>query len=322
MVGGSGNRSIMFAVEDNVVVRDIYIYRGRGVIPRHVTHVYVANLAAVPAHAFEDHPNIEEVECHEGVVKIEELAFNNCPRLRRVIMPGVIEIEWAAFNRCRALTYVEWGKLEIIGDSAFQMCTSLSSIDLPSIKVVDRYAFSGCTNLRDVKFGKELESVRLGAFAGCRSLERIILPLKDGMVTANDIFQYCPNLTHIDLIGGVHETVAALQLEEWKNDMNEEIDSISQILASAPAGNWRDDSGGKARAMRTGIESVLRKIIHYKVEHHSMMDEAAATIQLVLPQDIVRNNVLSFLELPSHTFDGEDDEEEDSDDDEEMDEEE
>ena len=28
-----------------------------------------------------------------------------------------------------------------------------------------------------------------------------------------------------------HDTIAYLQLEEWKNDMNEEINSINQILS-------------------------------------------------------------------------------------------
>ena len=80
--------------------------------------------------------------------------------------------------------------------------------------------------------------------------------------------------------------------------------------------------GGKAQVIRRWISSVLRKIVHYKSEHRRIMDEAAAALQFVLPQDIVLKNVLSFLELPSHTFDGEDDENEDRDEDEEMDEEE
>ena len=49
------------------------------------------------------------------------------------------------------------------------------------------------------------------------------------------------------------------------------------------------------------------------------MVEATTTLQLVLPQDIVMDSALSFLELPSYTFEGEDDEEEDSDDYDEMD---
>lgn len=33
-----------------------------------------------------------------------------------------------------------------------------------------------------------------------------------------------------------------------------------------------------------------------------MLNEAATTLQLALPDDIVTNNVLSFLELPSYSF--------------------
>ena len=145
-------------------------------------------------------------------------------------------------------------------------------------------------------------------FKNCPSLERITLPLKDGMITHDEIFTVCDNLIHLDLAEGeqVHQTVAALHLEEWRNDMNEEIDSINQILPDAPAGlNWVDgawDYGEKAHAIRTRIRSVLEKIILYQEEHQLVLDEAATTLQLALPREIVMNNVLPFLELPSHTF--------------------
>ena len=305
-----GNRSIMFAAEGNdAVLLDIYIYRGGEAIPDHVTHVYVANLSAVPARAFRHHPNIEEVECDAGVEKIEEFAFDNCASLKRVIMPGVKKVEWWAFHLCRALTYIECGKLEIIGMSAFSLCQSLSSIDLPSIKIVGCQAFRDCKNLTSVIFGKDLESIRADALRNCHSLERITLPLKNGMMTRDNIFQGCVKLNHIDLVEGeiLDETVTALLMEEWKNDMNEEIDSISQILPNTPAGTIErhDDVGEKAREIRAWIGSVLRKIVRYRAEHQRTLDEAAAALQPALPNDIVLKNVLAFLELPSYTFDGE-----------------
>ena len=66
------------------------------------------------------------------------------------------------------------------------------------------------------------------------------------------------------------------------------------------------DSGEKVRAIPTWIRSVLRKIVRYKEEHRRVLDEAATTLQLALPRDTVMNNVLPFLALPSHTFEGED----------------
>ena len=94
-------------------------------------------------------------------------------------------------------------------------------------------------------------------------------------------------------------------MEEWKNDMNEEIDAISQILPNTSAGEW-NDPGGKAQEIRTWIRSVLRKIVRYKAHHRRYLNEAATTLHSALPNDIILKNVLPFLELPSHTFDGED----------------
>ena len=222
-------------------------------------------------------------------------------------MPGVEVVKGEAFFACQALTDIECGKLKFIRSRAFCVCNSLSSVDLSSIEIVENRAFSGCTALTNVKFGKELESIGEGAFMNCR-LERITIPLKDGMITRDNVFQGCGNLKHVDLVEGVHdETITALLLEAWKKDMNEEIASINQILPTAPAGDIysQEDVGEKGRAIRTWIRSVLRHIIEYKAQHQSYLNEAATTLQLALPSDIVIKNVLPFLELPSYTFQGE-----------------
>eukprot|EP00985_Skeletonema_marinoi_P034879 scaffold45091_cov226-Skeletonema_marinoi.AAC.1 len=276
-----------------------YTYNGREAVPRHVTRVLIhESLTVIPARAFQGNPNIEEVDFHVGLKTVKEGAFFNCPSLRRVIMPGVKVVKRCAFMSCIALTDVECGKLEIIGFGAFDGC-ALTCINVPSARIVEGGAFYDAA-LTKVKFGKELESIRVGAFYCCTSLERITIPLKDGMITADDIFRGCENLKHVDLVegGGVHETIAALLLEEWKNDMNEEINSINEILSNTPAG---DDFivGEKALAIRMWIRSVLHKLIHYKAEHQRYLNEAASTLQFALPQDIMVNNVLPFLELPN-----------------------
>ena len=291
---------------------EYYNFTGRDgeLIPRHITHVIIdKGLKFVPADAFYKHPNIQEVICHDGVERIEKHAFSCCHRLLRVIMLGVKVVEESAFHLCKFLTYIECSKLERIGELALGNCTSLSSIDLPSINIVEGRAFRDCKNLTNAKFGKELESIGRGAFLNCPSLERISLPLKDGVMTADDIFQRCVKLHHVDLVGGVHETADALLLEEWKDDMNEEIYEIDQVLPNTPAGissSVAYDAGGKARTIRSWITSVLRKIIHYKAEHRRILNEAATTLlQTTLPNDILLKNVLPFLELPSYRFEGE-----------------
>eukprot|EP00577_Skeletonema_sp_RCC1716_P020745 CAMPEP_0113427974 /NCGR_PEP_ID=MMETSP0013_2-20120614/31613_1 /TAXON_ID=2843 ORGANISM="Skeletonema costatum, Strain 1716" /NCGR_SAMPLE_ID=MMETSP0013_2 /ASSEMBLY_ACC=CAM_ASM_000158 /LENGTH=299 /DNA_ID=CAMNT_0000316487 /DNA_START=82 /DNA_END=981 /DNA_ORIENTATION=+ /assembly_acc=CAM_ASM_000158 len=279
-------------------------------VPDDVTHITVdKSVTVIPEDAFSRNRNIVEVIFDENVKGVEECAFYMCPSLRRVIMPGVEVVERSAFNCCEALTGVECGKLEIIRELAFSGCESLRSIDLPSAKIVGEDAFYDCPALTDAKFGRKLERIEGEAFADCPSLERITIPLKDGLITADDIFSGCENLKHVDLVQGEPLlTIAALQLEEWRNDMNEEIDSINQILPTVGAGGGYNDvrefdEGEKAQAIRTWIGSVIGKIIHYQAEQQRLLDEeVATTLQLALPRDIVMNSVLPFLYLPSYTF--------------------
>ena len=191
---------------------------------------------------------------------------------------------------------------------AFKCCKSLRSINLSSAKIVERSAFAGCAALTNVEFGKELERVEEKAFCRCTSLERITIPLKDNMIAADGIFRMCQKLKHVDLVeeAVLHDTIAALLLEEWKNDMNDKLGVINQSLPTTPAGDEYEDVGEKALAIRRWIRTVIRNIDRYKAQHHSYLNEAATTLQLALPQDIVIKNVLSFLELPSYTFEGED----------------
>jgi hypothetical protein len=298
---------------NNDIVR--FTYTGQEEIPLEATHIFVGeDVTFVRAHAFYQHPNIVEVICHEKVIKIEEEAFWDCPSLKRVIMPGVKIVEQHAFCGCEALEDVECGKLEIIEWEAFSNCISLRSINLPSARIVRRFAFFRCHALKEVKFGNKLERISYRgiyeccAFSDCKSLERITIPLKDGLIPSDDTFTGCENLNHVDLVEGeLNDTVAALHLEEWRNNMNEAIISINRNLPDASVGYYiseRDqDDGEKAQAMRRWIRSVLRKINHYKTEHDRLLNEVAATLQLVMPCDVAMNSVLSFLAaLPLHEF--------------------
>ena len=110
-------------------------------------------------------------------------------------------------------------------------------------------------------------------------LERITIPFKDGIITDDGIFSECDNFNRIDLVEGeLHETIAALHLEEWRNDMNKEIDLINRILPDASARIYDDDgssldAGEKDVVVRAWIRSVLGKIAHYKAEHQHVLDE-------------------------------------------------
>ena len=271
-------------------------------IPDEATHITVGNSCTfVRANSFSGHRNIVELVCHLYVKTIERHAFNNCPSLRRVIMPGVKIVETGAFFCCTALTDVECGMLKAVAHEAFRQCEALSSINLPSVREVDD-AFDGCRALTDVKFSRQLVRIESGAFNNCQSLERITFPLKDDIIT-NDgyfLFQVCAQLRHVDLAerAELQETFAGLHyFEDWRNDMNEEIDSINQILPNTPSGEWDEEveawSGGrKALVIRGWIRSVLDKISHYKASK-----EVVTALQPLVPPDIAKNHVLPFLQL-------------------------
>ena len=274
------------------IVRFIYTGAEGEIIPREATHITVAaDCTFVRARAFMSHPNIVEVICHDRVEKIERAAFCGCPSLRRVIMPGVKEVEMLAFFHCPILTDVECGKLEIIEDEAFGGCKSLENIGLLSVRIAQREAFWECKALMEVKFGNELERIEEGLCSGCTSLERITIPLKDGIITDDTVFEGCQNLRYVDLVGEaeLYESIAALHLEEWRNDMNEEFHSINQILPDAVAGDdhgWDGQEpfvpGEKAKVIRTWIRSVLGKIDHFKAEHQRILEEATTLLELAI----------------------------------------
>ena len=66
------------------------------------------------------------------------------------------------------------------------------------------------------------------------------------------IFQGCITLNCIDLVEGeiLDEIVAGLLIEEWKDDMSSEIDSINRILATTSASN----AGMREKARRTDMD--------------------------------------------------------------------
>ena len=282
--------------------------RWEGVVPRDATHVSIhPTITIIPSWLFSEHPNIVELRCHEGVKKIEEWAFHQCPSLQRVIMPGVEVIETSAFCFCILLRYIECKRLKIVGRNAFYHCESLGSIDIPSVKLVFSNAFTNCYDMRDVTFGKDLDMIRKEAFAGCKSLERITMPLKDGLFTSDDIFQACDNLKRVDLVEEevLQETIATLLWDEWKDDLKAEFNSnsINHILSNASAGLWPSPNvGQKVSAIRDWIARVLPKVIHYTVQHRELVNAAAAAVQLASPNDVVLSNVLPYVELPLYTF--------------------
>ncbi len=272
----------------------IFVYTGGDQeVPRDVKRVRIAeNVDTIPARTFEGCQQLIEVEGHNKINKIEEYAFHNCrSSLRRVTnMQDLIEIERSAFSYCYALSDIDFDKLEIIGDSAFAFCYSLMHINMPSIRRVGAGAFRYCGRLKDAVFGVKLERFEGSTFFNCSALTRIVIPLKDNLIINNNAFLDCENFASVNaldggihttifnvdaLAGGIRKTISSLHLEEWRNEMEEEIDRINQTLP-----NIR--STGKARATQDWITTVFSRMEHYKTEHQTLLKKAMTLLELAL----------------------------------------
>ena len=273
---------------------DNFVYRGGNQrVPDGVRRARIhKSVKIVRARAFQNRYKLIYVEFHDGVEIIEDRAFKCCSRLQSIKMLGVKIIKQKAFSNCTRLTAVEFGdkletierqafndctkltdvefgdKLETIEDRAFQNCKALKTIKMPSVRTVGSVAFGSCHGLSDVEFGEALGTLNEAAFTKCRNLKWITLPLKDNMIE-NRAFNNCPKLDTIDLVGGVHQTIASLHMESWRNEMNNEINRINQTLPTV-------EQRGKTEAIKQWMRSNFRRL------HSMLLKEATTLLELAL----------------------------------------
>ena len=261
---------------------DIFIYRGRRA-PLHVTHVLIdKSVDEIEDNAFRGCTHLLKVDTHDGLRKIGKNSFYNCKSLRRINLKSTVEIDALAFCGCENLESVEFGdRLETIGENAFMYCYSLKYLKLPSIITIGTCAFYYCHRLTDIELSGRLETIGARAFRNCERLQRIAVPLKrdlfvyDNRLQKYNQFDKCEQLSTVDIVGGIHKTVASLHMESWKTDMNEEINRINQVLPNTPADE-------KTAEIRQWMESILDKVDHYKAEHNRYVKEGITLLELAL----------------------------------------
>ncbi len=263
------------AVDDD---DEIFIYMGGNQrVPDGVRRVRIhKSVKIIPARAFQRRRNLISVEFHDEIEIIEEGAFAWCNSLRGPIkLLGIRIVKKWAFNNCFALPDVKFGHmLERIEKYAFNNCISLRSIKMSSVRTIGERAFAYCHKLSDVEFGEDLETIAVGAFNGCPTLKRIVLPLKDDMIDGN-VFLGCPKLVTVELVGGIHNTVASLHMETWRTEMMYEITGINQVLPNT-------DVEQETEAILRWMRSVIHQLNHYKAEHNKVLKEATTLLELAL----------------------------------------
>ena len=264
---------------------EIFVYMGGDQrVPDGVRRARIhISVKIIRARAFYRRRQLIYVEFHDGIEAVEEEAFFGCVKLRGMIkLLGVKIIKQWAFCECGVLSDVEFGnKLETIEMHAFLSCKELKKIRMPSVRTIGSAAFGCCKELSDVEFGEELRTLKGGAFYSCSNLERIALPLKGNMI-GGGVFDQCPRLLTVDLVGGIHSTAASLHLESWRNEMNNQINSINQTLSTITV--------GKTLATQQWMRTVINQIDHYRAEHKALLKEATTLLELALWKANLRDN--------------------------------
>ena len=190
-------------------VVSVYIYNGVDEVPENVTHVRVdKTVTNILYRAFKNRQLLEVVELPEGLIRIENNAFQYCKSLNRVNIPStVVEIGNNAFEGCKKLDRIVLPRgLQILG-RAFDGCKSLKTINIPSgIEEIEEGMFFGCNRLIDITFSEGLKVIGEDAFTICDSLQSVNLP-SSLKVIGEMAFEYCSELNSIQ----IHDNVEAIQ---------------------------------------------------------------------------------------------------------------
>ena len=136
--------------------------------------------------------------------------------------------------------------------------------------------------LIDVELSERLETIKGSAFWDCERLQRIAAPLKRDLFEITDIwmqtydhFYKCKKLLTVDLVGGVHKTVASLHMESWRTEMIAEINRINRVL-------FTSDHRSKTYSIRQWMNSIMDKMDRCKAEHNRYVKEGMTLLELAV----------------------------------------
>ena len=174
---------------------DVFLYDG-GDVPKKIARVRVASrVTKIPYQTFYSCFELVEVQLNDGLLTVENGAFQNCKALKGMIIPSSVKkLGKGSFRTCFNMTELQLNEgLEVIGERAFS-CTAIRSVNIPS--TVNKWgfgAFSGCRNLVEVKLNEGMRTIEVETFRGCKALQTVTIPSTVTEV-GTDAFARCENL--------------------------------------------------------------------------------------------------------------------------------
>lgn len=154
--------------------------------------------------AFSNQGKLKKINC-PSLNSIGTSCFDDCTSLVDIgDMSNVTTIENYAFYNCSSLTSLSFPNLvngnqkEIIAHYAFGRCSSLVTIDLPKAKNFDGAVFNGCSSLKEVFFPSMIGGISGQMFEGCYSMTKAMFP--SAVTAINSTYRWdasfynCPRL--------------------------------------------------------------------------------------------------------------------------------
>ncbi len=184
------------------------------------------------------------------VVKIGDMAFENCKHIKRIVLPETIKTVgiWSFLN-CTGLTEINLPKsVQTLSSTAFTGCSNLERITVDSenenyyaegncvisssrkllilgiktsiipntenVTAIAENAFADCSGLTEITIPENITSIQSQAFAGCSSLKKITLSSSVKLI-GNSAFANCTSLETIVFQGKKSEWDSIVKRADW-----------------------------------------------------------------------------------------------------------
>lgn len=188
------------------------------------------SLNEILTYSFYDCDGLTKATLPTTMKTIGQRAFYSCNKLAEVIMPETLNsMSTEVFAYCTSLPSITLPEsITYIPNYTFQGCTSLTNPKLSSqTRRIGEYVFDGCTSLTTFDFDRypqlnqlygysfqntgfteidipdRIDTLFVGAFKGCKSLQRAKMPTGVDYV-ASYLFQDCTALTEVEMHDGIN----------------------------------------------------------------------------------------------------------------------
>lgn len=122
---------------------------------------------------------IKTVDIPENVESIGYWAFAECTELKEISFAGskLTAIKECAFQNCTRLkTIILPDSVDMLYSSVFDGCTNLASVILPEgLTEIPQETFKGCASLKTVVIPESVQTIYINAFQDCTELEEVYI---------------------------------------------------------------------------------------------------------------------------------------------------